>query len=433
MRRHETLCIGMSVAPTWLSGEGWRHPGSGIEGLYSSGFAARIAEAAEAAHLDFVFRPDASALPMAPLAQSFGFASLDPTLLLAAIIERTSKIGLVTTISTSFTHPYNTARQLMSLHWMSRGRAGWNVVTALAGHENFGLTEMPSSAERYARAAEYVEAVQALWQSFPAEALLIDRDSGRFCETDLIRPAAHHGAAFDIEGPLNLPAYPGPRIPVMQAGASEGGVALAGQVADMVFGQTLDKPTALDTSARLAAAARAAGRPETAVRLLPGLSLYLGDTREEARALFTATQARVTRAQRIARVQQATGLDLTGWDDGARVTPEHLPEGHVPRLPAHRDILQRLIASETPTVGALLASPEVLASVHWQIIGTVEDAIGIIADWFEAGAIDGFVAVPGGSWACFDRVLGELIPRLAAAGLFRTAYTGDTLAHHLGL
>lgn len=169
------------------------------------------------------------------------------------------------------------------------------------------------------------------------------------------------------------------------------------------------------------------------MRLLPGLSLYLGETREEARALFLATQARVTRAQRIARVQQATGLDLSGWDDGARVHPEHLPEGHQPRLPAHRDILRALIASETPTVGDLLARPEVLASVHWQIIGTVEDAVAIIADWFEAGAIDGFVAVPGGSWACFQRVLGELIPRLAEEGLFRRAYRGDTLAHHLGL
>ncbi|MCA0994975.1 NtaA/DmoA family FMN-dependent monooxygenase [Alloyangia pacifica] len=431
MRRRDKLCIGMSVAPTWLAAEGWRRSDSGIEGLYSAGFAGRIAEAAEAAHLDFVFRPDASALPLAPLEQSFGFASLDPTLLLASMVERTSKIGLVTTISTSFTHPYNTARQLMSLHWMSGGRAGWNVVTALAGHENFGLTEMPPSPERYARAAEYVAAVQSLWKSFPADALLIDRESGRFADTGLIRPAAHHGLHFDIEGPLNLPAFPGPGIPIMQAGASEGGVALAGQIADMVFGQTLDKATALAASARLAAAAERSGRPRNAVRLLPGLSLYLGETREEARALFLATQARVGREDRIARVKRATGLDLTDWEDDTPVRAEDLPAEHVPPLPGQRAILQALIASETPSVRDLLARPEVLASVHWQIIGTISDATEIIADWFESGAIDGFVAVPGGSWACFERVLGELVPRLAAAGLFREAYSGDTLAHHL--
>lgn len=395
------------------------------------GFAARIAQAAEAAQLDFVFRPDASALPIEPLDQGFGFASLDPALLLAALAERTSRIGLVTTVSTSFTHPYHVARQLMSLHWTSRGRAGWNVVTALAGHENFGLGDMPSSTERYARAAEYVAAVQALWDSFPARALLMDRGAGRFADTGLIHPAAHHGDAFDIEGPLNIPAFPGPRIPLMQAGASPGGVALAGQVADMVFGQTLTKAAALDASARLGAAATAAGRPVGAVRLLPGLSLYLGDTRTEARALFDATQARVTRAQRIARIRDATGLDLTGRHDDARVTPEHLPEAHSPRLPAQRDLLRALIDSDRPRVADLLTRPEVLGSVHWQVIGTVDDAFDIVADWFDAGAIDGFVALPGGSWDCVDRVLGGLIPRLARAGLFRAAYQGDTLAHHL--
>ncbi|WP_095590669.1 NtaA/DmoA family FMN-dependent monooxygenase [Actibacterium ureilyticum] len=431
MKRHEQLCIGMSLAPTWLSGDGWRRPDSGIAGLFSSEFATRIAQRAEAAHLDFVFRPDASALPVAPLEQSFGFASLDPTLMLASLVQATSQIGLVTTISTTFTHPYTIARQLMSLHWMSRGRAGWNVVTALAGHENFGLSDMPSSAERYARAAEYVQAVQALWDSFPAEALLMDAGTGRYADTTLIRPADHAGPVFDIAGPLNIPTYPGPRIPVMQAGASPGGVALAGQIADMVFGQTLDKPTALETSARLGAAAEQAGRAPGAVRLLPGLSLYLAETRDEARALFLATQARVTREQRIERVRVATGLDLSDWRDDARVTVADLPADHQPRLPAHRDILHALIASDTPTVADLLARPEVLASVHWQVIGTVDDALAIIADWFDAGAIDGFVAVPGGSWDCMERVLGQLIPRLAQAGLFRSRYHGDTLADHL--
>ena len=105
MRLRPKLCIGMSLAPTWLSGEGWRHPDSDIEGLYSSDFALDVARRAEAAHLDFVFRPDASFLPMAVMEQSFGFSSLDPTLLMTAIARETSHIGLMTTISTTFGHP----------------------------------------------------------------------------------------------------------------------------------------------------------------------------------------------------------------------------------------------------------------------------------------------------------------------------------------
>lgn len=162
MRLRNKLCIGMSLAPTWLSNEGWRAEDSGIEGLYSADFAVDIARRAEAAHMDFVFRPDASALPVPVLEQSFGFSSLDPTLLLTALVRETSKIGLVTTISTTFSHPYTIARQMMSLHWMSRGRAGWNVVTALQGNQNFGLADMPGSAERYDRAEEFVAAAQSL-------------------------------------------------------------------------------------------------------------------------------------------------------------------------------------------------------------------------------------------------------------------------------
>ena len=102
MKLRPKLCIGISLAPTWLSGEGWRLPESGIEGLYSSDFALQTAKAAEAAHLDFVFRPDASFLPLPVMEQSFGFSSLDATLLMTAIARETAKIGLVTTISTTF-------------------------------------------------------------------------------------------------------------------------------------------------------------------------------------------------------------------------------------------------------------------------------------------------------------------------------------------
>ena len=260
MKLRDTLCIGMSLAPTWLRDEGWRRPDSGIEGLFSAEFALDIARRAEAAHLDFVFRPDTHSLPVPVMETSFGFASLDSVLMMAALVQGTSRIGLVPTISTTFGHPYPTARQLMSLHWMSQGRAGCNIVTALQGQQNFGLTEMPSSAERYARAGEFVAAMQALWQSFPAEALRIDRATGQFADTALIRPADHHGAAFDIEGPLNIPAFPGPHIPMMQAGASAGGVALAGQMAEMVFAQTLTLQDALAARQALSRAAEAAGR-----------------------------------------------------------------------------------------------------------------------------------------------------------------------------
>lgn len=432
MKLRDKLCIGMSLAPTWLSNEGWRAPHSGIEGLYSADFALEIAQQAEAANLDFVFRPDTTALPVPVLEQSFGFSSLDSTLMMAALVRETRRIGLVTTMSTTFAPPFTIARQMMSLHWMSGGRAGLNVVTGLQGNENFGLDEMPSSPARYARATECLDVVQKLWNSFPASALKLDRASGQYADTVQIAPIDHHGAHFDVAGPLMIPAFPGPRVPLMQAGASVGGVALAGRSADMVFGQTLDMASALKARERLSDAAIAAGRRPEAVRLLPGLSLYLADTREEARAMFVANHLRVTDAQRIARVKESLGLDLTDWPEDRRIHPKDLPQDYTaPRGPAHGDLLRGVITAQTPRVAGFLQAPEVLASVHWQVIGTVDDAFDTIAAWFEAGAIDGFVALPGGSRHAVDLTLNHLVPRLAAAGLFRSRYSGDTLLHHL--
>ena len=426
------LCIGMSLAPTWLSLEGWRLPDSKIEGLYSSDFALEIAKRAEAAHLDFVFRPDASFLPLPIMEQSFGFSSLDPTLLMTSVARETKKIGLITTISTTFGHPYLTARQLMSLHWLSHGRAGWNVVTALQGNENFGQADMPSSEVRYARAVEFTEVVQRLWASFPSEALLVDREAGRYADTDLILPIHHRGANFAVQGPLNLPAWPGPRLPLMQAGGSKFGIDFAGQVADMVFAMAPDLASASQMRAELSARAIAHRRKPRDIRMLPGLSLYLGDTREEARALFQATHARVNRAQRVARLREATGLDLSHWPDDRRVTAADLsPDLGPGQSRQHRDMLRQIITDTTPTAAELLARPEILTSVHWQIIGTVDDAFAEITRWFAAGAIDGFIAVPGGAPRSLDLTLDALIPRLAEAGLFRKAYRGDTLLAHL--
>lgn len=421
MRRRPHMCIGMSLAPTWLANEGWRQPDSGIEGLFSADYALETAKACEAAHLDFVFRPDASFLPLEILERSFGFASLDPTLLMAAIARETENIGLMTTISTTFSDPYSVARQVMTLQWITRGRAGWNVVTGLDGHTNFGLPERPSSEDRHAMAAEFVAVARALWESFPNEALLVDRESGRYADIKRISPINHKGAHLSVAGPLNLPAFDGPRIPLMQAGGSPLGIDLAGQMADMVFAQTSDMASALRMQEALGARASAHGRTPQDVRLLPGLSLYLANTREEAMALFLANHRRIPLALKLEQLKARLGLDLTDYPLDRRLSEADLPKLDGEPGEYIRDI-HDMIARTQPTVEALLESPQALRSVHWQIIGTVEDARQQILEWFDNGAVDGFIAVPGGTKHSLDLTLNELVPGLAAAGAFRSGY-----------
>ncbi|OLF53444.1 NtaA/DmoA family FMN-dependent monooxygenase [Pseudomonas chlororaphis] len=432
MSTRKQLHIGMSLAPTWLSGDAWRRADSNIEGIFSADFAVDIARRSEAAHLDFVFRPDVSYLPLEVLATGSGFASLDPTVLLAAVARETSRIGLVTTVSTTFFPPYVVARQLQSLHWISNGRAGWNIVTALQGHENFGLQAMPSAEERYARAAEFTQVVLRLWDSFPHEALLIDRQNGRYADVAQVRPIDHDGTYLRVRGPLNLPAFANARIPLIQAGASDTGRDFAASVADLVFAPTPDKAAALELRRDLSRRAERHGRSPQDVRLLPGLSLYLAPSRKAAHELFMQTHEHVDKARKLASIKQMIGLDLSDWPVDRPVGATDLPPpADNPASRTHSNLLRRLIERESLYLEQLLLRPEVISAAHWQVVGTVDDAVEQILDWADAGAIDGFIAAPGGSFGSLQLFLEQVVPRLVEAGVFRERYRGSTFAEHL--
>lgn len=428
------LHIGMSLSPTWLSGDAWRRTDSNVEGMFDSDFYVDIAKRSEAAHLDFVFRPDSLFLDTRMLESGPGFASLDPTILLATLARETRKIGLLSTVSTTFYPPYIVARQILSLHHLSKGRAGWNIVTALDGHANFGLDAMPSADDRYARAAEFTDVVRRLWDSFPEEAIRVDRETGLYAQSGEVKPIDHVGNYFQVQGPLNLPSYAQARIPLIQAGASPVGRNFASSIADAIFASTPDRDAAVDLRSDLRERARKHGRSPDAIKVLPGLSLYLASSRAEARDLFSETHARLDKARKLAVVREMTGIDLTDWPDTRPITAKDLqPPPETPRSRTHMLLLRRMIERDSPTVEELLRRPEVVGSAHWQIIGTVEDAFDTIRDWTAAGAIDGFVAVPGGSTTSLHLTLEDLIPRLAEAGIFRETYRGGTFADHLGV
>lgn len=432
MTKTMPLCVGLSIATTWLTGNGWRRPDSRVEEIYSSDFYIDIARRAEAAGIDFLFRPDSLFLDAAALTASPGFSSLDPTLLLTAIAGETERIGLVTTASTSFYPPYIVARQLQSLNWLSNGRAGWNIVTSMDGSGNFGNEPFPSSAQRYARAAEFTDVVLKLWSSYPAEALACDRDKGVYGHTARVRPISHRGPHLSVEGPLNLPALGENRIPLFQAGASSEGRDFAARVADGIFAATPDMEAAIELRHDIRQRAASHGRNPDAVRVLPGLSLYLADSEAEARDLFAETHRGLSDARKYRIIADNLGLDVSLMPETQRITLEMLPDhGQRPRSQTHAVLLRRLIARDAPTVGELLSRPEVAGSAHWLLVGRPEDAAREIERWAVAGAMDGFIALPGGSRGSLALVLNELLPMLRLRGIFDASHERQTLRRAL--
>ena len=276
------LNLNLFIYPGGHHEAAWRYKDSQPGRALDITFYQQLAQRAEAAKLDAVFFADGPAL-----ADNIRFASrfrLEPLTWLSAIAAATTRIGLIGTASTTYTEPYNLARQFASLDHLSGGRAGWNIVTtsAAAAAPNFGLSDHPVHADRYDRAREYLDVVSKLWDSWEDDALVVDPESGIFAETDKIHTIDHVGRHFKVAGPLNLPRSPQGRPVYVQAGSSDEGRSFAARYAEAIFTahQTLENAQAFYADIKRQAAAL--GRNPDHIKILPGISPFIGGTEAEA-------------------------------------------------------------------------------------------------------------------------------------------------------
>ena len=388
-----------------------------------------LAQRAEKAKLDFVFKADYLVAHPDLIARNKGNVILDPTLLFTAIAYATEKIGVVTTASTSFYPPYILARQLQSLNWISNGRVGWNIVTSIDGAENFGEAGMPPSEERYEKAAECTELVRKLWRSHPYEVLKIDNAD---VIREMVQPIEHHGEHFEVKGPLNIPQHISGEMPLFQAGASEPGRNFAASVADAIFAAMPDVESGIELRQDLRRRAEKHGRKQDDIRVLPGLYFFIGDTYEEALEMHRQAHQHLTKEKRYALLEMVLGLDVRGIPLESKITEDMLPRREqTVRSKTHAELLRNYIIKNEPTVEQILERPEVVGSAHWVAVGTPQDVCKQIMDRFEAGALDGFIAIPGGPPKSLDLFFSEVIPLFVRAGVFRQEYTGSTLREYL--
>src|SRR5271168_78399 len=263
----------------------WRHPDSSPLALTDIRYYQDLAQRAEAARFESVFFADQLALggDAAQAARTW----LEPITVLAALAVSTSRIGLIATASTTYTEPFNLARQFASIDHISNGRAAWNVVTSwlATAATNFGGAEQVSHADRYTRGEEFMEVVKALWDSWAEDAVIDDRESGIYARADRIRPIDHRGDFYQVAGPLNIPRCPQGRPVLVQAGSSDTGRRFAARHAEAVFTAHLTKATAQEFYADLKRLAAEEGRNPAHVLILPGLSPMIAGTEAEAQSL----------------------------------------------------------------------------------------------------------------------------------------------------
>jgi FMN-dependent oxidoreductase (nitrilotriacetate monooxygenase family) len=412
----------------------WRHPGSSRRSLTDIRYYVDLAQRAEAAKFDSIFFADQLALggDVAQAPRTW----LEPITVLAALATATSRIGLIATASTTYTEPFNLARQFASIDHMSQGRAAWNIVTSwlATAAENFGGAGQVSHADRYTRGEEFMTVVKALWDSWAADAVLDDRASGAYARPERIRAINHHGEFYTVAGPLNLPRCPQGRPVLVQAGSSDTGRRFAARHADAVFTAHMAKETAQEFYADLKKLAADEGRRPEQVLILPGLSPMLAGTEEEAqrlaREINELTDPEVGRKRLSGRFG---GYDFSRLALDRPLTPADFPPTETVEAARSRtEVIINLVKRDKPTLRQLLGY---LAGArgHYVTAGTPEQIADLIVDWFNEGAADGFNLMPPILPAQLDVFSAEVIPLLQRRGLFRTEYAGTTLRDHYGL
>ena len=425
------LHLNVNILHSGFVPSAWRLADADPRAFVDVGHYVRVAQLAESAKFDAVFLADNAAIidqiDFRPI------TALEPTVLLASIAAATTHIGVIGTASTSYNEPYNIARRFATLDHVSRGRAGWNVVTTadLPSARNFGHDAVPDHAQRYARAAEFTELVKALWDSWDDDAFVGDKESGRFIDVTKVRPVAHEGRFFKVQGPLNLPRAPQGHPVLVQAGGSGDGRDLAARHAEAVFSASQSFEESAAYRRDLNARAAAYGRPQ-GVQVLAGLTTIIGATETEALRRRDELVEQIPWRYSLTRLAGTLGLSPDQLELDARL-PENLAlpgGGNGNHTFFHATIAEARRGGHT--VRELIRS---LAGGggHRVIVGTPEQIADDIERWFKGGAADGFNLMPDALPDGLEAFVNGVVPILQRRGLFRTEYEGNTLRSHLGL
>jgi FMN-dependent oxidoreductase (nitrilotriacetate monooxygenase family) len=192
-----------------------------------------VVQRAEREKLDFAFIADFLAFDETNAKRDP--CQFEPISLMAVLAHVTSHIGLVGTVTTTYTEPFNGARMLAAVDLLSGGRGGWNIVTSGndAAARNYGSGSSMRHGDRYVRGAEYVEVVTGLWNSFEADAFT-NAPPGYAFDPAKLHILNHQGKEFSVRGPIPAPRSPQGQPVLFTATGSSTGLAFAAKYADVV-------------------------------------------------------------------------------------------------------------------------------------------------------------------------------------------------------
>jgi len=406
----------------------WKHPSGPADASVNLDFFVDTARKAEAAGIAFAFVADGLYINEKTIPHFLN--RFEPLTVLSALATQTSKIGLAGTVSTSYSDPFTVARQFASLDLISKGRAGWNVVTTpLEGSALNYSRPHPDHALRYEMADEYLEVVQGLWDSWDDDAIIRNRESGQFFIREKLHTLNHKGRFFQVAGPLNIGRSPQGQPVIFQAGSSDAGIRLAGKYADAVFTHSPSLDDTRTFTHQVKASAVAHGRSRDDVKIFPGISPIVGATAEEAEAKYQRIRDLISTDEALAYLGRFFDHhDFSQYDVDAP-----FPElGDIGKN-AFRSTTDRIKAVAKEKKQTLREVALSVATPRESFIGSGETIAETIVSWIDAGAADGFILGFSVIAEGLDDFIRYVLPELEKRGRAPGALKGQTLRDHLGL
>ncbi len=342
---------------------------------------------------------------------------------LAAVTER---LGLAATVNATFNEPYELARRIATLDHLSAGRAAWNVVTssdAFTG-ENFRRGGYLDRADRYTRAAEFVATARELWDSWTPEGVS--------------RPFAHEGPQFTVSGEFTVPRSPQGHPVVIQAGDSDEGREFAASAADIIFTRHGTLEAGRDFYADVKARLAAYGREPDSLKIMPGVTVVVGDSDAEAQEKAAEIRRQQVSPQNaILAAEQIWGTDLSAYDpEGPLPEIDPVPDSEITQGRVLHGDLFAIVArwrALAEAKGLSLRGTVIETTTRQSFIGSPRTVAAELTAFVDQRAADGFILVPHLTPGGLDDIVDRVVPLLQESGAFRSEYTGSTLRSHLGL
>ncbi|WP_040949834.1 LLM class flavin-dependent oxidoreductase [Gorillibacterium massiliense] len=428
MAKTKKLKLGTIIHGVGGNVSAWRHPEVPADASVNLEFYKRQAQIAESGKFDLVFIADGLYINEKSIPHFLN--RFEPVTILSALAAVTRNIGLVGTLSTSYSEPFTVSRQFASLDHISGGRAGWNVVTSpLEGSaKNYGKPEHPTHDERYRIAEEFLEVARGLWDSWEDDAFVRDKESGVFFDPAKMHRLDHIGNYFSVQGPLNIARSEQGHPVIFQAGSSESGKRLAAKSADAVFTghETIEDAKAFYKDVKDRAVAF--GRSRDDIAIFPGIGPIIGDTDEEAEQKYLDFANLVT----IDKALEYLGRFFEHHDFSQYPLDAPFPDIGDLGKNSFRSGTDK-IKKDAREQGLTLRQVAIRAATpRSEFIGTPQKIADLLQRWYEEEAADGFI-LHAPTPDALRNFVEKVVPILQERGIYRTEYEADTLRGNLGL